>query len=171
MELQLNDSDNATLVVTRMFRVKDVQTLGQNEAEQRITVQKSDPMEQGLGPKVMFNMYDNRSIQMADTPLSIPQALGNTTSFSRMAAIDTPSQTYYSLQDQTDDTKSGVKTRCEGCEMDIVGGGYYSNDNGTYGFCYLCIEKENSVQGFHVIRLCARCNGLCGAPAIQHVSN
>ena len=86
-----------------------------------------------------------------------------------MAAIDTPSQTYYSLQDQTDDTKSGVKTRCEGCEMDIVGGGYYSNDNGTYGFCYLCIEKENSAQGFRVIRLCARCNGLCGAPAIQHV--
>jgi hypothetical protein len=33
MELQLNDSDNATLVVTRMFRVKDVQTFGQNEAE------------------------------------------------------------------------------------------------------------------------------------------
>jgi hypothetical protein len=155
MELQMNDSDSATLVVTRMFRVKDLQVLGQDEAEQ----QKSDPMERELGPKVMFNMYNNRSIQMADTPLSISQALGNTTC----------SQTYHPLQDHADDSKSGIKTRCEGCEVDIVGGAYYSNDNGTYGFGDLCIEKENSAQDFRVIRSCTRCNELCGAPAIQHV--
>ena len=56
-ELQRNKSGSATLVVTRMFRVKDLH--GQGEAEQRETVQKSDPMEQELGPNVKFNLYKN----------------------------------------------------------------------------------------------------------------
>ena len=135
MELQMSNSDSATLVVTRMFRVKDLQVLGQDEAEQRVTVQKSDPMEQELGPNVRFNVYNNRAIQMADTSLSVSQALGNATQ----------SQTYYPLQDQASDSESSIKTRCEGCEVGIVGGGCYSNDNGTYGFCDLCIEKEHSL--------------------------
>ena len=159
-ELQMNDSDSATLVVTRMFRVKDLQVLGQDEAEQRETVQKSDPMEQELALNVRFNLYKNRAIQMEGTFLSVPQALGNATH----------SQTYYPLQDQASDIEPGIKTRCEGCEVGIVGGGYYSNDNGTYGFCDLCIEKEHSAQGFRFIRSCTRCSGLCGAPAIQHVA-
>ena len=47
-ELQIGRAGKATLVVTRMFQVADLH--GQDEEEQRETVQRSDPMQQlGLG--------------------------------------------------------------------------------------------------------------------------
>ena len=142
-ELQRGKAGKATLVVTRMFPIGDLH--GQDEEEQRETVQRSDPMRQELNPTVRFNMYE------------------------RPAIVSKKSQGSDAETNEAYAKESGTRTKCKRCQGKIMGGGFYSDDNGSYGYCDLCITEQASTTGFRLARSCTRCKGLCGAPAIQHM--
>ena len=142
-EINRGMAGEAILVVTRMFQVADLH--GQDEAEQRETVQMSDPMQQELSQAVKFNVYERRATV-------VKKLQGSNAETSEACTKE-----------------SGTRTKCKRCQEKIKGGGFYSDDNGSYGFCDSCITEQASTPGFRFIKSCARCKGLCGAPAIQHV--